>query len=187
MVVFVTTIALPTRPWLSLPRLMLAAFVGLVMMGTGDVMAEELEGRVVAVADGDTLTILDNSNTQIKIRLAGIDAPEKSQAFGKKSKESLSDLVFGKTVKVETNKRDRYGRAVGKVLVENQDVNLEQIRRGLAWHYKAYSKEQSNDDVTAYGDAEKAVRSSGIGLWAEGRPVAPWDYRQRKKTLDADE
>ncbi len=177
MVVFVATFTLPTRPWLSLPRLMLAAFVGLVMMGTGDVMAEELEGRVVAVADGDTLTILDNNNTQIKIRLAGIDAPEKAQAFGQKSKESLSDLVFGKTVKVETNKKDRYGRTVGKILLDNQDINLEQIRRGLAWHYKAYAKEQSKEDASAYADTESMVRAKRIGLWSESQALAPWHFR----------
>lgn len=127
--------------------------------------------------DGDTLTILDSSNTQIKIRLAGIDAPEKAQAYGQKSKESLSDLVFGKTVKVETAKKDRYGRTIGMILVDNQDMNLEQIKRGLAWHYKAYAKEQSKEDASSYAEAENAARSSRRSLWADEQPVPPWDFR----------
>ena len=100
--------------------------------------AATIEGRVVGVADGDTITVLDTGKVQHKIRLAGIDAPEKAQPYGQTSKRSLSDLVYGKTVTVDTDKTDRYGREVGKVLVDGVDTNLEQVRRGLAWHYKAY-------------------------------------------------
>ena len=104
--------------------------------------ADTLTGRVVRVTDGDTIVILDSANTQHKIRLTGIDAPERKQAFGTKSKEHLSDLVAGKFVFVEYAKRDRYQRILGKVLLSDQDMNLEQIKAGLAWHYKKYQKEQ---------------------------------------------
>ena len=105
--------------------------------------AATITGMVVSVADGDTITVLDTSQTQHKIRLGGIDAPEKAQPYGKQSKQSLSDMVFGKTVTVDTGKTDRYGREVGKVLVDGMDANLEQLKKGLAWHYKAYQREQS--------------------------------------------
>ena len=94
--------------------------------------AATIEGRVVGVADGDTITVLDANAVQHKIRLAGIDAPEKKQPFGQRSKQSLSDLVFDKAVTVETNKRDKYRREVGKVLVGGVDANLEQVKRGMA-------------------------------------------------------
>jgi endonuclease YncB( thermonuclease family) len=99
------------------------------------VQAAELRGRVVAVADGDTVTVLDSERHQYKVRLAGIDAPEKAQAFGQASKTSLSDQIFGREVMVTWDKRDRYGRIIGKISVDHQDVCLEQIRRGMAWHY----------------------------------------------------
>ena len=99
-------------------------------------------GRVVGVSDGDTITLLDTTNTQYKVRLSGIDAPEKKQPFEQVSKRSLSDLVYDKTVAVEWKKKDRYQRIVGKVLLDNVDVNLEQVKRGLAWHYTKYKKEQ---------------------------------------------
>lgn len=96
--------------------------------------ADTLQGRVVAVTDGDTVTVLDADNTQFKIRLMGIDAPEKKQAFGSKSKESLSSLVFNKQVTIEYSKHDRYGRTIGKIIVDGVDANLEQVKVGMAWH-----------------------------------------------------
>ena len=108
--------------------------------------ADTLTGRVVRVTDGDTIVILDSANTQHKIRLTGIDAPERKQAFGTKSKEHLSDSVAGKFVVVEYAKRDLYQRILGKVLLSDQDMNLEQIKAGLAWHYKKYQKEQPPPD-----------------------------------------
>lgn len=94
--------------------------------------AEVIVGRVVGVADGDTVTVLDANKQQHKIRLAGIDAPEKRQPFGQRSKESLSALVFARQVTVETDKKDRYGREVGKVRVDGVDANLERLKRGFA-------------------------------------------------------
>jgi endonuclease YncB( thermonuclease family) len=94
--------------------------------------ANIIHGRVVGVSDGDSVTVIDANKTQYKIRLAGIDAPEKAQAYGQKSKQSLSDLVFGKQVDVEWSKRDRYGRTVGKLMLGGVDINLEQIKNGMA-------------------------------------------------------
>ena len=124
--------------------------VMLVLCLVFQVQADTLLGKVIGVADGDTITVLDADKVQHKIRLAGIDAPEKKQAFGNRSKESLSDLVFDRTVNVETEKRDRYGRKIGKVLVNGQDVNLVQVDRRMAWFYREYQREQSPSDRKLY-------------------------------------
>lgn len=143
--------------------------------------AATLQGRVVGVTDGDTVKVLDASHTEWKIRLMGIDAPEKKQAFGIRSKSNLSDLVFGKTVIVEYSKKDRYGRTVGKILVNGVDANLEQIKAGMAWHYKKYAKEQPFEDRETYARAEEQARAGQRGLWSEADPVPPWDWRKSKK------
>ena len=147
------------------------------------VHAETVTGRVVGVADGDTITVLDSDKVQHKIRLAGIDAPEKKQAFGNRSKESLSDMVFDQTVNVETEKRDRYGRQIGKVLVDGQDVNLVQVERGIAWFYRQYQREQSPNDRKLYEAAEDAAKADKRGLWRDSEPVPPWDFRHAKRLL----
>ena len=117
---------------------------------------------MVSVADGDTVTILDDTNTQHKIRLSGIDAPEEKQPFGQRSKQSLSDLVFAKGVTVETNKRDKYKRNVGKVLVDGVDANLVQVQRGFAWHYKAYEREQPAIDRKVYAELKMRPESLDV-------------------------
>jgi endonuclease YncB( thermonuclease family) len=142
--------------------------------------ASTLEGRVVGVADGDTVTVLDSSNTQFKIRLMGIDAPEKKQAFGNKSKQSLSDLVFDKHVMVEYSKKDKYGRIVGKIIVDGVDANLEQIKAGMAWHYKKYQKEQLVADRSIYAHAEELARENNLGLWRDEGKIPPWDFRKQQ-------
>lgn len=144
--------------------------------------ADILTGKVVRVADGDTVTILDSSNQQHKIRLMGIDAPEKKQAFGQRSKQSLSEMVAGKTVRVDWNKRDRYRRIVGKILLDGRDVNLEQVKRGMAWHYKAYEREQDVEDRSAYAQAEHQAQSKHIGLWADANTLAPWEFRSIQRS-----
>ncbi len=97
------------------------------------VFADTLNGKVVKITDGDTLVVLDAGNTQHKIRLSGIDAPESNQPFGKRSKEALSGLVVGQRVEVDRHKHDRYGRILGKVIAQGEDVNLAQVRTGMAW------------------------------------------------------
>jgi endonuclease YncB( thermonuclease family) len=151
----------------------------LLAAATVTAWADTITGRVVGVADGDTITVLDAKNEQHKIRLAGIDAPEKNQPYGQAAKQSLSDQVYERQVSVETSKRDRYGRAIGKVLVDGSDANLEQVRRGLAWHYKAFEREQERLDRVTYTNAENEARGASRGLWGGHAPVAPWDWRKR--------
>lgn len=149
--------------------------------------AHDLTGRVVGVADGDTITVLDDSNTQHKIRLGGIDAPEKKQAFGNVSKKSLSDLVFNKSVDVEWYKEDRYGRKVGKVMFDAEDVNLEQIKRGMAWFYKKYKGELAQEDRIMYERAQQEAETNQLGLWNDKYPIPPWEFRKTRSQAAAHE
>lgn len=144
--------------------------------------AEVLTGRVVGVADGDTLTVLDDNKVQHKIRLKGIDAPERGQAFGNRSKQSLSELVFGKDVVIEYEKRDRWGRIIGKVWGPGSvDVCLEQIRRGMAWWYDQYAKEQTEEDRLTYFNAQQEASKAEVGLWRDPVQVAPWEFRASRR------
>lgn len=153
--------------------------ISIITLYTSLASAEILQGRVIGITDGDTITVIDASNTQFKIRLAGIDAPEKKQPFGQASKKALSNLVYDKTVQIDWSKKDRYERLVGKVKVNNLDANLEQIKRGLAWHYTKYQKEQSLEDRITYLHAQEEAMTARLGLWVEPNPVAPWDWRKR--------
>ncbi len=143
--------------------------------------AATITGRVVGVSDGDTITVLDTSRTQHKIRLAGIDAPESKQAFGTRSKQHLSGSVYNRQVTVEWDKHDRYGRTVGVVLVDGHDANLEQVRAGMAWWYRHYAKDQRPEDRQLYDAAETEARAAKRGLWADANPVPPWEWRHTKK------
>ena len=145
------------------------------------VQADTLLGKVINVADGDTITVLDDTNTQHKIRLTGIDAPEKRQAFGNISKQSLSEMVAGQFVVVDWVKVDRYGRKVGKVLLDGLDCNLVQIKRGLAWHYKQYQREQSLTDQQSYSAAEIEAKAEKLGLWRDAELVPPWEFRHLRR------
>jgi endonuclease YncB( thermonuclease family) len=142
----------------------------------GTAQADVLEGKVVGITDGDTVTVLVDRR-EVKVRVAGIDAPEKKQAFGQRSKEHLSDCAFGKAVAVEWSKTDRYGRTIGKVLAGGVDCGLRQIQDGMAWHYKAYAKEQSATDRAAYSEAESQSMARKSGLWSEPHPTPPWEFR----------
>lgn len=147
-------------------------------------LASTFTGVVVGVADGDTITVLDGGNRQIKVRLAGIDAPEKKQAFGTRSKIHLSELVYKRIVTLECGKQDRYRRDVCIVMRDGQDVNLRQVETGLAWWYRKYSREQSPGDRRAYEASESKARAARVGLWADTNPVPPWDFRKMgKKTV----
>jgi endonuclease YncB( thermonuclease family) len=132
---------------------------------------------VVGISDGDTVTVLDAGRTQHKVRLAGIDVPEKKQAFSEVSKQNLARLVFGKPVTVDYEKRDRYDRIVGKILVEGRDACLRQIQDGLAWHFKRY--EQFPADRVAYAAAEERARAARRGLWRE---PYPWRLGSSERT-----
>ncbi|MDO8776167.1 MAG: thermonuclease family protein [Burkholderiaceae bacterium] len=159
----------------------LTFFIVALLLIQGHSLAESIQGKVVGVTDGDTITVLDQSKTQHKIRLSGIDAPERGMPFGQKSKQHLSDLVAGKQVTVEATKIDRYKRSVGKVLVDGHDANLAQVEAGFAWHYKDYQREQSKADRLAYSQAEDLAREASKGLWMDGDPVPPWNWRKNTK------
>lgn len=135
--------------------------------------------KVVKVIEGDTVHVLDQTSTKHKIRLSGIDAPETKQTFGKKSTQNLSNLIAGKNVEVEFNKRDRHGQIVGKLIKDGQDINLLQIKHGYAWHYKYYQKEQTKLDRALYSSAEIEARNKTIGLWSVPA-VPPWEYRKKR-------
>ena len=143
-------------------------------------------GRVVRIADGDTITVLDGANAQHRIRLQGIDAPESHQAFGTQSKNNLSDMIFDREVTVEYDKLDQYGRIVGKILLDGKDVNLEQIKAGMAWHYKEYQREQSPTDRDLYAHAEDEARNARRGLWKDADPVEPSAFRRDEKRARED-
>lgn len=144
-----------------------------------DAKAEVLVGKVVSISDGDTITVLDKKNTEHKIRLMGIDAPEKKQEFGNESKKALSNYIYKKEVTVEYKKQDRYKRKVGKVILDEQDICLQMVKDGLAWHYKDYEKEQSKTDRDLYSQAEIKARNEKVGLWNTSNPIAPSAFRQK--------
>ena len=139
--------------------------------------AAEFEAEVIGVMDGDTIKVLTSDKKEIKIRFEHIDAPEKKQPFGQVCKSMLSDMVFGKTVYVRSQKRpDRYGRMIAEVFMceaSKESVNMALVRQGCAWHYKAFSKDST------YAEAERIARESRAGLWKDESPIAPWNWRKR--------
>ena len=156
-------------------RIIVAAFL---LLAAPIAFADTLTGKVVKVTDGDSITVLDNTNIQHRIRLQGIDAPEKGQPYGNASRKHLASLVAGKTVTVKWDKRDRYGRIVRFVIVGGQDVNLAQVKAGMAWFYRYYQKELSRENRKLYAKAEDQVRSERLGLWRENNPNPPWEHRR---------
>lgn len=145
---------------------------------TCSVAFANFSGRVVGVTDGDTIKVLHNGKAE-KIRLHGIDCPEKAQPFGTKAKQFTSEMVFGKTVAVQVTDTDRYGRTVADVILpDGRVLNRELVASGLAWWYRKYSKDES------LGQLEGKARSAKRGLWADPNPMPPWCYRKLKKGLE---
>ena len=152
-----------------------AFFIGFCLSVVADDPPKpSFSGKVVSIADGDTITVLVDK-TQYRIRLVGIDAPESKQTFGTKAKKALADKVFGKEVKVEWSEKDRYKRILGTIFLENRWINKEMVEEGWAWHYTYYSKDQ------ALAAAEKAAKESKKGLWDDPNPIPPWEFRKKKK------
>ena len=143
--------------------------------------AEELIAKVIKVSDGDTITVLDNNNQKHKIRLKGIDAPESQQTYGDISTQSLAELVYDKEVVVNWDKKDKYYRILGKVIVDGKDANYEQLKKGLAWYYKQYEKDLSDEDKKRYSEAEEWARNYTEGLWADSNSIPPWEFRRKRK------
>jgi endonuclease YncB( thermonuclease family) len=151
--------------------------IGLVtLMSTGFAVGESFTGKVVNVTDGDTVVVLRAGNIQEKIRLAEIDCPEKSQAFGQGAKQFTLDQAAQKNVTVEVRDHDRYGRTVGEVfLPDGKSLNRELVRNGYAWWYRRYSKDES------LGELEAQARTARRGLWSDQNAVAPWDWRKNRR------
>lgn len=176
---------MPAFAWRGASVLRCLAF--LLLLQALPSTAATLEGRVVHVADGDTLTVLDDENRQHKVRLAGIDAPERGQPFGKRAATELAGLAKNKRVSVDWGKTDRYRRLIGVVWVApadcgickpTLDVGLALIGNGLAWHYRAYERDQSIDERRDYRQAEAGARARHAGLWTDPAPTPPWDWRR---------
>jgi endonuclease YncB( thermonuclease family)/methylphosphotriester-DNA--protein-cysteine methyltransferase len=141
-----------------------------------------IEGKVINVHDGDTITVLDQNNKKFHIRLQGIDAPELKQEFGSVSQQNLSRMVLGKQVTIVWTKVDKYRRTVGTIRLAGQDINIEQVKAGMAWHFKKYEDEQEPQDRVTYAAAEQQARAGKLGLWKDPNPTVPGEWRQAIKT-----
>jgi micrococcal nuclease len=148
----------------------------ILLMMLSSLFRDDLHGRVVGISDGDTFTLLTDDQVQVKVRLHGIDAPEKGQAFGQAAKKALSGLVYGHTVMVTDKGKDRYGRTIGMVYADDRNINEEMLRLGMAWHYLKYDKDPRWDAL------ERVARESGTGLWSQTDPMAPWEWRAARRT-----
>ena len=136
--------------------------------------AQRFPVKVVGISDGDTFTVINRDKLQLKVRVYGIDAPEKSQAYGNASKKALSSLIFGKDIEIDVQTQERWGRFVAKVYTpEGEDVTLLMLQAGMAWHYVRY------DNTAVYAKAQAEAKKARKGLWADDNPVAPWDFRSR--------
>lgn len=142
--------------------------------------ADDLSGRVVDIASGDSISIVDSSGVEYKVRLSGIDAPEKQQPFGAESRKSLADLVYGKEVTVNWIKRDYHKRVVGKVMLNKVDINLEQVKRGMAWVFKHFVDDPYSQDQADYVDAQEEAEDRRLGLWSQKDPIPPWEFRRHE-------
>lgn len=138
------------------------------------ILAAAFLASVIGITDGDTLTVLHELEP-VKIRLAEIDAPEKKQPFGTRSKQALSDLCFGKQAEVVPQKTDRYGRTIARVRCDGQDASEQLVRSGMAWVFDRYVTDHSLYPL------QDEARASGRGLWVDVEPVPPWEWRKSKK------
>ena len=137
-----------------------------------------IHGKVVSVHDGDTITVVVDK-TQIKVRLEGIDAPESTQPFGTRSKRALSEKVFGKQVTIEWTEKDRFGRTLGRVMLDGRWINKDMVTEGFAWHYKQYSSEKE------LSEAEEEAKKAKAGLWSDPNARPPWEFREGAKRKKA--
>ena len=148
----------------------------------------DFNAKVVKIIDGDTIDVLYGNNQKLRIRLLGIDAPELKQHFGYESSFYLNKILNGKSVAIisspDKNKPytlGYYKRVIGKVVLNGEDINLEMIKEGLAWHFKKYKKNQPIDERRSYNKAESEARKKYIGLWSEDNPLPPWRWRQQNR------
>jgi endonuclease YncB( thermonuclease family) len=148
-----------------------------IFIGAGISVCFAWQGKVVGISDGDTITVMHNGK-DVKIRVYGIDAPERGQAFGRKAKQFTSEMVFGKTVDVDAIDTDKYGRTVAMVRIDGKNLSEEIVKAGYAWVYRKHCTAQTCSD---WIDHEHDARLKEVGLWAESVPIPPWEYRKREK------
>ena len=161
---------------IALVAMAMTVLAGLVVVASRPVLASSpVHGKVIAISDGDTLTVLVEEQP-LKVRLWGIDTPEKAQAYGTQAKIALSDLTFGKQVTVDVRDIDRYGRSVGWVTVAGRPVNLTLVQLGMAWWYERFAP-----DAKELRTAEAKARAAKLGLWADLAPQPPWEFRKQRK------
>ena len=157
----------------------LGAMCLVVAMATA-AWAESFTGQVVGISDGDTITVLTSGNRQIKVRLYGVDCPESKQAFGTRARQFTGSQVGGKTVQVQVEDRDRYGRTVGIVTTQDGKVlNRELLAQGFAWLYSSYCKASFCRDWKAL---EQQAQKSKLGLWVDKSPIPPWEFRRAMRS-----
>lgn len=137
--------------------------------------AHTLRGKIVRVSDGDTVVLLDSTNTQHKIRLDGIDCPEKGQPFGRKATDFVKQLTTGKEIVVEWEKKDRYKRILGVVYADGLNVNKELLKNGLAWHYKHFNQDKE------LAELEQQAKDKKLNIWSEKNPIEPYQWRKGKR------
>jgi endonuclease YncB( thermonuclease family) len=161
-----------------LRRLPAAILILALLLAAPSAWAAEILGRVVGLSDGDTITVLTSERRQVRVRLGEIDTPESRQPYGTRARKALSELVFGKDVRVVVQDTDRYGRTVGRVFAGSVDANAEMVRQGAAWVYRQYSRERS---LLALEAEAKAARR---GLWAlpEAEQTPPWEWRAAERS-----
>ena len=172
-------------------RWMAPGLLALLLLLPPPAAAAVLVGEVVGVTDGDTIRVLDADKRQHRVRLTGIDTPERRQDWYQRARQALAGLVHRKVVEVRWDKKDRWGRILGKVLIADPacaedcartwDVNLALVRDGHAWWFRRYAHEQTAADRKLYEQAEERARAAKIGLWSLPDPVPPWDFRRKKR------
>lgn len=174
----------------KLSRFLLAlALICAGLFGTSSILPTNLQAanketifaRVVGISDGDTVTVLAEGNKRIKIRLQGIDAPERSQAFGMRSRQNLAKMIFGKNIQIKSQGLDKYQRTLGTIILDDEDINEQQIKDGFAWFYRRYEKDLTPEQAARYEEAETDAKNNQRGLWADANPTPPWDYRKKNK------
>ena len=159
-------------------RVQIILVASLLFLAAPVITADTLTGRVLRVIEGDQLVVLTPGQAQQRVRLEGIDAPERGQTGGGRSRDYLARQVTGRFVVVDYQRRDRYGALVGKVLLGGVDMNLEQLKAGMAWYYRHFAEALAPSDRMAYEQAEQEARRERRGLWANDSAAPPWDWRQ---------
>ena len=153
-----------------------------------NLLRADFTAKVQRVVDGDTVHVIDKAGKKFKVRLTGIDAPEKNQPYGLAATYKLTEILINKLVLLKSKPNngkpytvDRYKRVLAKIILDGKDINLSQVLTGYAWHFKRYQKQQSPSDRELYSEAEIDAKKNELGLWEEKNPIAPWKWRKMKK------